>query len=258
MTGAKLPELVGLSYSAWTLKARWALDAHGVRYKYREYLPMLGEPALRMRLGTPLSRVSVPVLFTDNGPFTDSWDIAQWAASNSGPSAAPGAPLITDANRGDVHDWNQASERLLAAGRARTTRLVLRDPAALAESVPPPLNKLGPVTRVLGAMGAKFILTKYGAGDVSDQAAVATMRDELIALRAALDGREFLLGAYSYADVAMALAFGFIAPPSNERVRLGANARPHWTCPELAEEFADLVAWSRTIIARWPESSAIR
>lgn len=254
MTSPPPPELVGLSYSAWTLKARWSLDAHEVEYRFVEYLPMLGEPALRLRLGTPLRKASVPVLFTEAGPFTDSWDIAQWAAANASSSER----LISDANRAAVADWNARSERLLAAGRARTTRRVMRDPAALAESVPPPLNQLGPLTRGIGALGARFLLAKYRGDRVSEEAAEAAMRIELDALRAGLAGRETLLDDFSYADVAMALGFCFIAPPGGGRVRIGVASLPHWSFPELAVEYADLVGWAERIFARWPLSRAVR
>ena len=41
--------LYGVGYSPWTERARWALDHHRIAYRYREHLPMLGEPMLRRR-----------------------------------------------------------------------------------------------------------------------------------------------------------------------------------------------------------------
>ncbi len=35
--------LIGLHYSPWTEKARWALDRQRVPYAFEEHLPMLGE-----------------------------------------------------------------------------------------------------------------------------------------------------------------------------------------------------------------------
>jgi glutathione S-transferase len=41
-------KLVALHYSPWSEKARWALDHHGVAYRYEEYKILLGEPKLRL------------------------------------------------------------------------------------------------------------------------------------------------------------------------------------------------------------------
>lgn len=254
MSRPDVPELVGIGYSAWTQKARWALDAHEVSYRYREYLPMLGEPGLRLRLGTPLRKVSVPVLFTEVGPFTDSWDIAQWAAANANNDAC----LIDDQRRADIAEWNTLSDTMLAAGRARTTRRVLTDREALLESVPPPMNQLGPLTGAIGASGARFLLWKYGAGAEDEEAAVATMRGGLTRLRAALGDGGFVLDRFTYADVAMAVTMMFIAPPPDDLVRIGPKARPHWNCPELAAEFPELVEWSHGVYAQRPPSMRAR
>ena len=43
-----MPTLVGLAYSPWTQKARWALTHHGVPHDFESYVPTLGEPKLRV------------------------------------------------------------------------------------------------------------------------------------------------------------------------------------------------------------------
>ncbi|HVY46043.1 MAG TPA: glutathione S-transferase N-terminal domain-containing protein, partial [Minicystis sp.] len=110
-----MTELFGLPISPWTEKARFALDHHGVAYRYRIYVPMLGEPLLRARLRRPVGRVTVPVLFTDEGAFADSFAIARYADR-----VGAGAPLVPSERAADVAAWNDRSEAALAAGRALT------------------------------------------------------------------------------------------------------------------------------------------
>ena len=44
-------ELIGIGYSPWTEKARWALDHHGIDYRYSEHLILFGMLPLRIKLG---------------------------------------------------------------------------------------------------------------------------------------------------------------------------------------------------------------
>ena len=62
----RLPELVSLSYSPWSEKARWALDHHGIEYRNIAYTPMLGVPRLRMRLRAMRAKITVPILAHTN------------------------------------------------------------------------------------------------------------------------------------------------------------------------------------------------
>ena len=62
-----MPELLGLPYSPWSEKARWALDARRVPYREVTYAPLLGEPALRLKLKRWRGNVTVPVLTDDEG-----------------------------------------------------------------------------------------------------------------------------------------------------------------------------------------------
>jgi glutathione S-transferase len=129
-----MTELLGLPYSPWTEKARWALDARGVPYEFRHYQPLLGEPALRAKLRRLRGRVSVPVLTDDAGAVVgDSADIARWAdGRGEGPTFFP-------AEHADaIAEWVALSERALAAGRALALARVLEDDEALLELVPDP------------------------------------------------------------------------------------------------------------------------
>ncbi len=235
--------LYAISYSPWSEKARWALDAAGIAYREVAYLPMLGEPALRARLGRWSGRVSVPALFPESGaPATDSYEIARWASER-------GESLFPRGHEAAVAEWNARSEDALDAGRARTTLLVSRDPDALLENLPPPLRRLGAASRALGRAGVRFLEQKYRFGGASEAALTERLRRVLLELRAGLGGGEYLVARrFTHADIAMATALQVVKPPPH--IRVGRRSLPHWTHDALVAEFADLLGWRDELIAR--------
>lgn len=140
----------------------------------------------------------------------------------------------------------------LAAGRALHLVRPSGDRDAQADMQPRGLparlrRAMAPATGLVIA----FIRRKYGIDAAATAAAGATLARELEGLRAALAGRAYLLGqAFSCADVAMAVTLQFVAPVDPRFVPLGAGARAAWTQPELAERFADLIAWRDELYAR--------
>src|SRR5262245_37961692 len=102
--------LIAEYFSPWSEKARWALDHHGLAYKYREHLPLLGEPLLRLRARRLTGRVSVPVLVTPEGVLADSFAIARHADELG---RAPA--LFPRGCEAEVAGWNARSEAALAA-----------------------------------------------------------------------------------------------------------------------------------------------
>lgn len=235
------PTLVTIAYSPWSRRAKHALDAMGVDYALRAYVPTLSEPRLRLDLRRPFGKVTLPVLLRADGPpICDSLDIVRWAAARSD------RPVITPANEAEVVRWSAMSDRLMEAGRIRTARRVLADPAAQTASLPAPLRPLGPAGRLLARDAARRLLRKYGE-DSSDDALLAAMRAVLDEARATLDGRETLLDRPSYADHCLAWALVFVRP--HERQRIAPAAARCWTEPELAERYADLLAWRDRVLA---------
>lgn len=234
--------LVHIPYSPWSFRARQALDAQGITWRGRHYLPTLGEPGLRLRLRQARGPVTVPVLLPDDGPpITDSFAIAEWAAARSN------EPLVTDGTREACRRWNAVASGVMEAGRARTTVRVRTDPVALQESLPGFLQPLGPVGRFVGRDATARILRKYGADAASPEVWHARMADGLRQLRDGLAGRPWLLDGFSYADVTGATALAFVRP--HAEAPLGPRSRVAWTEPDLAETYADLLGWRDAVVA---------
>src|SRR5579871_3919871 len=118
-----MTELLGLVYSPWSEKARFALDVRRVPYRFRHYQPLVGEPALRVKLRRFTGRVSVPVLTLDDGRvLSDSADIARWADGHG-----EGPRLFPPQHEAAIAGFIGLSERALAAGRALSLHRMLAD-----------------------------------------------------------------------------------------------------------------------------------
>jgi glutathione S-transferase len=242
LRGDAVPTLVHLPYSPWSARTRLALEAQGVPVTLRAYVPTLSEPGLRLALRRPFGLVSVPVLLREDGPpLTDSLDIVRWGAARSD------RPLVTEPQLGDIVAWNAAADRWLEAGRARTTPRVMADPEAMRESVPPFLRALGPLGLWFGRDAAARILRKYGAARRTPEGWREVLAAGLAELRAALDGREWLLDSFSYADLTAAFGLSFVSPHPD--APLGPRSRVAWTEADLAAAYPDLLAWRDRVVA---------
>jgi glutathione S-transferase len=233
-----MADLWGMTVSPYTEKARFALDHHAIVYRYREYVPMLGEPGLRLRLKKPVGKVSVPVLFTNEGAIADSFRIAEHAdASGAGPT------LFPKEHRADIVAWNDRSEAALGAGRALTIQRLISSPATRMESMPPFIPKaMRPALGSVVGTAFQFVRSKYGAkGDT--EGARQTFKASLVALREALGGRQYLLDGFTYADITMSALVAGVKPLGRAYLRMGPATRAAFGDEDLAREFADLVSW---------------
>jgi glutathione S-transferase len=238
-----MPELLGLPFSPWSEKARWALDSRHVAYTSRTYAPLVGEPLLRLKLGKWSGTVTVPVLTDDQGTaIGDSAEIARWADKRG-----QGPVLFPPELEARVVHFVELSERGLAAGRTLSLPRMLESDEALREMVPKPLRKpLGPLASRMGAFGVRRTLRKYG-GSALDQAkreaAFVAVLDELReALATATGSPKTLLGQFTFADIAMAQVLAFVEPPAFG-LRIGRASRASFTDAALRERYADLIAW---------------
>lgn len=245
MSGASR-ELIGLSYSPWTEKARWALEHHGLSFKYTEHLPMIGELSLRLKSRQLGGRATVPVLLTRHGPVVDSLKIAQHADR-----IGDKAPLFPEGKQGDIDAWNERSERALDAGRGLVVARTGASEAAKQEALPPFVPRaLRPALSGIASAGVAFFRLKYGLDEAGEAQRRAIVADELRTVRAALGGKPYLLGDFTYADITMAVTLQMVKPPDGRYLRIKDGTREAWTDPELCGEFADLVAWRDELYAK--------
>jgi len=227
--------LVGEAYSPFSEKARWALDHHRIPYAYREHYPLIGELSLRLRARRLKGRVSTPLLLAPEGPVLDSFAIARYAErQGGGPALFP--------------PGHEAALRALRVGfiarlaRSREAKVELQ-----------PHYFPGFVRRLsapLTGLALAFLRRKYGMPDSAE--AEATLVRELQRLRAALEaGGGYLVGgAFSYADIAMAVTLQLVSPVEDRYVALGPATRAAALHPQLAPRYADLVAWRDALYAR--------
>ena len=230
--------LVLLPYSPWSIKARWALDHHRVEHRVEVYLPMLGEPLLRARMGWPQGTITVPVLFDGGRVVRDSLAIARHAES-----IGRGAPLFPEGRDADVAHWNGLADVVARAGRALVTPRLRRSPAALIESMPPSIPRpLRGASLPAAELAVKYIASKYAVREEEAEQDRGTIRWTLRKLRDALERGDHVLGSLSYADVAMIAALQMVVP-SRALAELGDATVRAWTDETLAREHGDVLAW---------------
>jgi glutathione S-transferase len=238
--------LIGEDFSPWTEKACWALDHHGIGYTFRQFLPLVGEPWLRVKIRKFSKRVTVPALVEGREVFDDSYAIARRA------EGLGGGPALWPAGRAaEVEAWNDASERALRAGRALFFGRLLGDDAALLDQVPPLVP--GPLRRpFLPAVRAtvRYLRAKHGADETFTAGAYRALDEALAGLREALGKGDYLLGDFSYADVAMAVVCQFVCPVDDRYIKLAPATRACWAEPGLAERHRDVIAWRDRLYAR--------
>jgi glutathione S-transferase len=235
------PTLVGLHYSPWTQRARWALDHHRVRHRYREYLPVVGEPGLRLASRRWTGKTSVPVLLTPHGAIFDSLAIARHVDS-----FGQGEKLC-DGHEAAVNRWIELAEPALHAARGLVMLAVDRDREAQLESVklPMPAALKGPTAR----FGSAVLRWKWSAA-TTEREGEAKLAEVAEQLRQALAGNAYLDGSFSFADVIAAGVVQAIAPVGDRYLPLEPATRRAWTRPALAARFSDLLEWRDRLFAR--------
>ncbi len=239
-----MDQLVGLPYSPWTEKARWALDHHRVAYRFHEHVPLLGEPILRLRAPKG-KKPTVPLYIHRAGSIVDSIDIARYAES-----VGQGTPLFVAKYIDTIERWNRASESLLVVARGLVIRNLLADKDAQLEAIPrflPFRSMLTPVAR----SATRFIGSKYAASESPELDVERVVVPLLDAWKTELGGRATLFDAFSYADITMAAALHFVTPVSSEYVRLGPATRRTWTHSGLSKKYADLLSWRDALYAKY-------
>lgn len=241
--------LVGEYFSPFTEKARWALDHHRVAYRYDEYTPLVGEPWLRLRAGRWKGRVSVPWLLGPGLSLGDSMAIARHADG-----IGSGESLFPAGEDAAIEAWNERAERIMRAGRAQVLERTEQSTQVAAESLPPALPAaLRPMLAGSARLGTAYLRRKYAVVPVADEALDA----EMGAIAAALagtgggdEGPRYLLGRFTFADVAVASALQAVHPHRRFPVGLQPGQRGAWTRAGLAGRWADVLAWRDELVDR--------
>ncbi len=191
------------------------------------------------------------MLLTERGAIAEAIDIARHAEA-----IGTGACLFPSGREDDIQRFEALAQEGLDAGRALALRRMLADEEALSEQVPKPLRgALGKTGIEIARKGVVRTLHKYGGDRASDVEHETVLRRVLDALGAALEETgtaltsATLLGAFSYADIAMAQVLAYVEPPSTGAFRIGRGSRRVYMTPGLKESYGHLLAWREGLYA---------
>lgn len=232
------PTLYSLIYSPWSEKARWALHHHQVSFKNKEFAPLFGAPGLKLKTGRLTKKLTVPLLIDQKTCYFDSYEIAKYAENHGG-----GHPLLTEDAR--VDHWNQISDKALEAGRALLTLRVSTNRTAMQDYLPRWVPSwLGYSLGIgIAKMGIAYFRAKYQFKEDQAEIWFQTLKETLVTLDKALAQQDYLLGQFSYADIAMSTVFQFVRPTHSKTIRVPKRSYHCWETPELATAFPHLIEW---------------
>jgi glutathione S-transferase len=236
--------LYGLTQSPWTQRARWALDHHGITYRYHEHLPMLGELLLRRaaKLKDKTKKASVPLLVDGDETIMGSYEIARHAESvGRGAPLFPRDPEVTK----KISHWNDVAERITNVGRVQVFTKLPKSKLAQKEALP---SFVPGFMAGSASMAISFLAKKYAVPTDLDAEVKQVLRPALEEIRAALAGKQYLVDVFSYADITVACALQAVRP--HDRAPLGPGTRDVWTNEPLASEFEDLLMWRDAIVRK--------
>lgn len=235
--------LVGLTVSGWTEKARWALDHHRVAYRFQDYVPLIQERWLRKHVA-PGVKTSVPLLIDPPGPSIQG----SYAIAKRAEALGQGSPLFPPEHLAAIDRWEATSEQVLDVARTYAMPRMIASRGAQAESLPKflpaALRRLfAPTAR----LGMRYIMRKHQVPQSTEALIESTVVPALEKLRAALGGRPYLEGSFTYADITAAMMLMLLGPPADRHLPMGPATREVWTHEGLVARFPDLLAWRNTL-----------
>ena len=204
---------------------------------------MVGIPLLRLKSGCWTGDVTVPTMVGEEHVLPNSFAIAQWADSKGDNTS-----LFPAAQVEAIGLWNTESDAILENGRLLLTQPMLEAPRSMTE-VMPPLMGLLPGAMLVAKQAAHYVLRRYDRPG-NPEVWLGNLKKGLDGLREALAEQEYLLGGFTFADIAMATALQMVRPPENRYVKMGPVSRRCWTRLELVESYADLLSWRDRIFER--------
>lgn len=240
-------ELVGMYFSPWTERARWALDYHKIPYRYVEYTTLLGQPLLRLRAGKPFGKVSVPLLITPNERVNDSFEIAAYSDRKSEKE-----PLVPSAHFEEIRNWTESAELALYSARLRATRRIQVSSEALADRLPDYTPKVLRKAFVpMAYVATEYILRKYQLEDDGDEKLLRNMDEFFNKANNALSGRRLVFDNLSFADIVIATAIQAITPVEDKYIYLGSPSRKCMCEPTLEKKYSSLIKWRDVVYEQY-------
>ncbi|HEX5036983.1 MAG TPA: glutathione S-transferase [bacterium] len=245
-----MPDLYGIAYSPWTMKARWALDHHKIPYRYREHLILFGMPELRWRLKKPFGDITVPLLVNGGGnAVMDSFEIARHVDVTGS-----GTTLFPEGRLEEIREINRLSETALDSVRALTIFRILEDKDAQLELLPAFIpRRLRRCSRWMVPVGINYLIREFAVrkktktGFEEDYRLV--LEDFRKRLAASATGR--LLGDFTFADIAAAAALQGVEPVDHPSLPMSPTIRRLWRHPELAKDYEDLLKWRDSLFLEY-------
>ena len=242
---SQVPRLVQLSYSPWSERARWGLDHHRIAYRTAEHVPFLGELGLRRIVGDRKAKATVPVLIDGDNVLVESWDIVTYADGRGS-----GSQLIPASLESEIRASVALADEACKEGRALVLASLLASPAAQDESLTLPVPQVvKPAMRPVTRFALSWFARKYGSRIDALPQARAALRVLLDKVRARLGASRYVLGQFTYADIAIATCLQGVSPVGNGYIRIGPATRRAWTLDDLAADYADLIRWRDQIYA---------
>lgn len=231
-------KLVALNVSPWSERAKWALDHHGLAYNLVEHMPVVGERRLRRLVGPGKPRATVPVLLAGLEVISESWDIALYADREGN-----GSKLVPSEHEAAIRDWCALADAASNACRELVVAATLASGPALDDQAPFAPAWLRPALRPVGRLATRAFARKYALRLDDGEAQTSAVRAALERLRGGLAASRYLLGSFSYADIATAGLLQAVVPLDDRYLKIGPATRAVWTNRTLSTEFANLVAW---------------
>lgn len=241
-------ELIGIRYSPWTERARWALDHHRVPYRYSEHTILLGMPLLRWKLKMAFRDVTVPALIDGHEKFLDSFEIARHAEK-----IGAGQPLLPSTRQAEIAKCNELAEQGTDAIRALVVDRTLKSRVVALANLPKWIPAfLRPLLLFMVPMGTAYLRWAFDIGRKGLEQHRERARASFLELRALLksSGGSYVLGEFTYADIALSSMVHGIVPPDERWLRIDPGIREGWRDPEFEKEFADLVKWRDVLFAK--------
>eukprot|EP00931_Biecheleriopsis_adriatica_P095146 TRINITY_DN68779_c0_g1_i1.p1 TRINITY_DN68779_c0_g1~~TRINITY_DN68779_c0_g1_i1.p1 ORF type:complete len:285 (+),score=37.72 TRINITY_DN68779_c0_g1_i1:57-911(+) len=263
-------ELIGLVFSPWTLKTRWALVSSGVNFVFTEK-PQLEWP-LKVRLGIPLSgagngsdgKLTFPILVKQDGTLLrQTLSIVQWSQTEAAHSLHLGGAtkqLWSEA----IDTWDAKGTQMMRYGRLTGLNFAMADDAAAIEMIKIlglPIPGDGLKLRASRSVTQNMLNKYQSESDSTSEKQVIEYLEELQALLqahpswAALQrtgklqpsGPYIIDGVFSYADISLVLGLHCLRPVKDFPLGL---LRPLFgvATKDLAAKYEPLFVWSQAVV----------